>query len=98
MNRIAVALVLLLTAAPAAAQVSFVDRAVEMGIDRFWSNYYLTGDFGTGSAFEDFDHDGDLDVFVPGLLLQNDGDGTFTVPSAAVFSHNSGSCGASSAS
>ena len=31
MNRIAVALVLLLTAAPAAAQVSFVDRAVTAG-------------------------------------------------------------------
>jgi len=30
------------------------------------------------AAFVDVDHDGDLDVLVPGLLLQNDGDGTFT--------------------
>jgi tetratricopeptide (TPR) repeat protein len=30
------------------------------------------------AAFADVDHDGDLDVALPGLLLQNDGDGTFT--------------------
>jgi lipoprotein NlpI len=29
------------------------------------------------AAFADVDHDGDLDVFVPGLLLRNNGDGTF---------------------
>jgi Tfp pilus assembly protein PilF len=29
------------------------------------------------TAFADVDHDGDLDVFVPGLLLRNNGDGTF---------------------
>ncbi len=28
-------------------------------------------------ALVDFDHDGDLDIFVPGLLLRNNGDGTF---------------------
>jgi len=33
----------------------------------------------TGSAaFVDVDHDGDLDVFAAGLLLQNNGNGTFT--------------------
>jgi Flp pilus assembly protein TadD len=30
------------------------------------------------AAFADADHDGDLDAFVPGLLLRNNGDGTFT--------------------
>jgi tetratricopeptide (TPR) repeat protein len=29
------------------------------------------------AAFADVDHDGDLDVFVPDLLLRNNGDGTF---------------------
>jgi tetratricopeptide (TPR) repeat protein len=29
------------------------------------------------AAFADVDHDGDLDIVVPGLLLRNNGDGTF---------------------
>ena len=30
------------------------------------------------AAFVDVDHDGDLDIFAPGLVLQNNGNGTFT--------------------
>ncbi|HEX2270464.1 MAG TPA: FG-GAP-like repeat-containing protein, partial [Pyrinomonadaceae bacterium] len=29
-------------------------------------------------AFVDYDHDGDIDIFIPGLLLRNNGDRTFT--------------------
>jgi hypothetical protein len=77
------ALLLLLVAVPAAAQVTYVDRAVERGIDLVWSNYYPTGDFGTGAAMEDYDQDGDLDLFIgtkrgSGLgVYRNDG-ATFT--------------------
>src|SRR5689334_18847415 len=36
------------------------------------------------AAFVDVDHDGDLDIFVPGnVLLRNNGDGTFTDQTAA---------------
>src|SRR6185369_15756335 len=36
------------------------------------------------AAFVDVDHDGDLDIFVPGnVLLRNNGDGTFTNQTAA---------------
>ena len=38
----------------------------------------------TAAAFVDVDHDGDLDIFVPGnVLLRNNGDGTFTDITAA---------------
>jgi len=39
---------------------------------------------GRAAAFVDVDHDGDLDIFVPGnVLLRNDGDGTFSDQTAA---------------
>ena len=39
---------------------------------------------GRAAAFVDVDHDGDLDIFIPGnVLLRNNGDGTFTDQTAA---------------
>lgn len=46
------------------AQVSYVDRAAELGIDLVWSNDYPTGDLGAGVAMEDHDRDGDVDLFL----------------------------------
>jgi len=48
----------------ASAQPIFTDRAVERGIDLTWAASSLRGDLGAGVAMEDFDHDGDLDIFV----------------------------------
>ncbi|MFT5783399.1 MAG: hypothetical protein ACI9JE_000718 [Candidatus Krumholzibacteriia bacterium] len=65
------------------AEPQFVDRALERGIDIKWSSFYPAGDLGAGLAMEDYDHDGDLDVFVAtkrGAFLgvfRNDG-ATFT--------------------
>ncbi len=68
----------------AGAQVVYVEQAVARGIDLTWSNNYPVGDFGSGIAMEDFDHDGDLDVFVgtkkgQGLgIYRNNGAGSFS--------------------
>lgn len=72
---------------PAEAQPRFVDAADALGITHFWGDRWVGGDLGGGVALEDFDRDGDLDVFLatqagfPVAVFRNDA-GTFTDISA----------------
>jgi hypothetical protein len=49
---------------PAAAQVVYNDRALDFGIDVTWANFPPRLDYGAGVAMDDYDQDGDLDIFV----------------------------------
>jgi hypothetical protein len=78
-------LLLLTIASPAAGQVTWTEVTGSAGI----LPYSMASSFGGGVAAEDFDQDGDVDLFVPqrgGLpnqLYRNLGDGTFQEIAAA---------------
>ncbi len=69
------------------AQVTFTEEAVARGVVHQWNGDYFEGgggNTGGGVALEDYDRDGDLDLFLgqvagdPLLVLRNDGTGNFT--------------------
>lgn len=80
--------ILLLAAASASAQVTFVDATSGPLAAFTHHGGTITGDqpatnFGNGATVSDIDHDGDLDLYVvdgpghPNKLYRNDGGGTF---------------------
>jgi hypothetical protein len=85
------ALLAVLTLPPAtvrAGLIRFASSASSLGLTHRWGNDTLDGDLGGGVALDDFDHDGDLDLFLatkfPGTLVlyRRDG-GSFTDATAA---------------
>jgi hypothetical protein len=81
---LAAACLVLACAGAAAGQVEYVDEAVARGIDMTWTDARWTLDYGSGTAMDDFDRDGDLDIFLgtkrgrPLGVYRNDGAGVFT--------------------
>lgn len=71
------------------AQIQLRDDAADLGVSFVWNDFWASGDFGAGIAIEDFDGDGDLDLFfgtkngAPLRVYRNDG-GTFTDISAVL--------------
>ena len=61
---LAAMLATLVSPTSADSQVFYTDRASEYGVDLIWSNDYPVGDLGAGVALEDYDRDGDVDLFL----------------------------------
>jgi hypothetical protein len=84
-TRAALAILVLGAGSPAAAQVTYTDVSASAGI----LPYEMNRTFGGGVAAEDFDQDGDIDLFVPqrhnrpDQLYRNLGNGTYEEIAAA---------------
>lgn len=67
-------------ASVARGQIAFENAAPALGIDHVWGGVAIRGDFGGGCALEDYDRDGDADLFLgtragtPLAAYRNDGD------------------------